>query len=284
MDTTLVTVTLISMAMAASLSVIVWRMLRDERRRSEARVIALTAKARVATPEPRAPIPDARPSNVAPRTAMLEPRPATIGPRSANVGPRFSNFDLPIREAPVAAGVSATGMFAEREVSSPWGGRLAVMAGLGLVVASAILFALTAAGKKNAGPGRAAAAAAAQPAPIAAGLELLSLRDVRQPASLTITGLVQNPRGGAPLSRVTVTAYAFDDKGSFLASGRAPLDITTLAPGDESPFVVSVPVTDTVARYRIGFRSEDGRVIAHIDKRQQAAVAAVQPRVPQANW
>ena len=284
MDTTLVTVTLLSMAMAVSLSVIVWRMLRDERRRSEARVIALTAKARVSTPEPRAPLPEARPSNLAPRTPILESRPANLGPRSANAGPRFSNFDLPIREAPAAASVSATGMFAEREVSSPWGGRLAVMAGLGLVVASAILFALTAAGKKNAGPGGAAAAATAQPAAIAAGLELLSLRDVRQPASLTITGLVQNPRGGAPLSRVTVTAYAFDDKGSFLASGRAPLDITTLAPGDESPFVVSVPVTDTVARYRIGFRSEDGRVIAHIDKRQQAAVAAVQPRGPQANW
>ena len=35
MDTTLVTVTLLSMAMAASLSVIVWRMLRVERERSE---------------------------------------------------------------------------------------------------------------------------------------------------------------------------------------------------------------------------------------------------------
>ena len=43
-------------------------------------------------------------------------------------------------------------------------------------------------------------------------LELLSLRDTRD-ATLTITGLVQNPRGGAALSRVTVTAYAFDDKG-----------------------------------------------------------------------
>ena len=34
MDSTLVTVTLLSMAMAVSLSVIVWRMLRDERQRS----------------------------------------------------------------------------------------------------------------------------------------------------------------------------------------------------------------------------------------------------------
>jgi hypothetical protein len=110
----------------------------------------------------------------------------------------------------------------------------------------------------------------------------LSLRDTRQPldparggsGTLTITGLVQNPRAGTLLSRVTVTAYAFDDKGAFLASGRALIDVTSLAPGDESPFVVSLPVTETVARYRIGFRTEDGRVISHIDKRQQGPVAA----------
>lgn len=261
MDTTLVTVTLLSMGMAASLSVIVWRMLRDERRRSEARVVALTAMA-------------ARPSNPAPRAATPAPRGSTPAPRASHLAPL--DLELEIREAPVPASVSATPMFAEPEVNSPWGRRAAVMAGLGLVVASAILFALTA-NSKSAGTTRAATAAAAQPAAgsVAAGLELLSMRDSRQPGSLVITGLVQNPRGGAPQSRVTVTAYAFDDRGSFLASGRALIDVATLPPGDESPFVVSVPVTDAVARYRIGFRGEDGHVIAHIDKRQQAAVAAL---------
>jgi hypothetical protein len=245
MDTTLVTVTLLSMAMAASLSVIVWRMLRDERRRSDARVIALTAT------------------------------------RTRDQGTRDQGTsDLPLREAPVSARVSTAALFAERKVASPWGPRFAVMAGLGLVVASVILFALTATGKAAATrqAGRTAVTAAAAETgttPGGAGLELLSLRDTRQPGSLTITGLVQNPRGGAPLSRVTVTAYAFDDNGAFLASGRALIDVTALSPGDESPFVVSVPVTETVARYRIGFRGEDGRVIAHIDKRQQASVAAL---------
>ena len=259
MDTTLVTVTLLSMAMAASLSVIVWRMLRVERERSEARVIALSAMARVSNHEPR-------PSNAEPRRSSREPRSA--------------NLDLNIREAPETTSVSSTPMFAEREASSPWGRRLAVMAGLGLVVASVILLALTAT-SRTAGSSRAATSAASSqpdPSPVVAGLELLSLRDSRQPGSLTITGLVQNPHSGAPLSRVTVTAYAFDDKGAFLASGRALIDVTALAPGDESPFVVSVPVTEAVARYRIGFRGEDGRVIAHIDKRPQAAVAALVTR------
>src|SRR5258708_9589752 len=109
MDTTLVTVTLLSMAMAASLSVIVWRMLRDERRRSDARVVALTAMAT---------------------------RPSTAAPRELDA-------DLSIREAPVPT----AGMFAEREVSSPWSHRFAGMAGLGLVLASGVLFSFVANGR-----------------------------------------------------------------------------------------------------------------------------------------
>lgn len=253
MDTTLVSVTLLSMTMAAALSVIVWRMLRGERHRTEARVVALTSMAT---------------------------RPATpFAPRTSRLAPRASDPDLALRESPV----QSAQLFAESEHASPWGRRFAVMAGLGLIVASVILLALTSSGRKaparHAPAANTAATASGQtpgrsdPAR-EAGLELLSLRDSRQPGALTITGLVQNPRGGAPLSRVTVTAYAFDDKGAFLASGRALIDVTALAPGDESPFVVSVPVTETVARYRIGFRDQDGRVIAHIDRRQQSPVAA----------
>jgi hypothetical protein len=256
MDTTLVTVTLLSMGMAAALSVIVWRMLRDERQRSEARVLALTHRA-AQTPA----------QGSAPATRDLGPGTRAEGPGTTR--------DLMLR----GTSPTAEEMFAERETASPWGRRFAVMAGLALVLASGILLALTVRDRTGAQarPATAigAAAVSQQGANTAStiGLELLSLRDSRQPASLTITGLVQNPRGGAPLSRVMVTAYAFDDKGSFLASGRAPIDVAALAPGDESPFVVSVPVTDAVARYRIGFRGEDGRVIAHIDKRQQAPVA-----------
>jgi hypothetical protein len=237
------------MTMAAALSGIVWRMLRNERQRSEARVTVLSALAE-------------RPSKA---TGTLERRPAVI--------------DLPIRQLPVT---TAAPLFAEPAASSPWAQRLAVMAALGLILASAILFALTASNRKAiarsapsvnapAAGGRAAGFSDAQ---AAAGLELLSLRDSREPGALMITGLVRNPRTGVALSRVTVTAYAFDDKGAFLASGRALIDVTSLAPGDESPFVVSVPVTESVARYRIGFRSDDGRVISHIDKRQQQGPVA----------
>ena len=226
MDTTLVTVTLLSMGMAGALSIFVWRMLRDERQRADARVAAL--------------------SGMAARTPA-----------------GGASVDLPIRQsAPVAMG----SMFEERVVESPWGQRFAVMGALALVLASVILFALAAA-NRSATRVSAAENTSATALPARASLELVSLRDTRQQGSLSITGLVRNVDAVASMQRVTVTAYTFDDKGLFLASGKALIDVTSLAPGDESPFVITVPVTGTVARYRIGFRGEDGRVIAHVDKR-----------------
>ncbi|HZB24928.1 MAG TPA: hypothetical protein VE379_02270 [Vicinamibacterales bacterium] len=116
-------------------------------------------------------------------------------------------------------------------------------------------------------------AAAGTQAVDTAPLELLSLRHSAEADRLLITGLVQNPRGGEVRSKVIATAFLFSADGTFLASGRAPLDFATLAPGDESPFVLGVPVNGTVARYRVGFRSEDGRVIAHIDRRAAGTLA-----------
>jgi hypothetical protein len=72
---------------------------------------------------------------------------------------------------------------------------------------------------------------------------------------------------------VAATAFLFGADGTFLASGRAPLDFTILRPGDESGFVISVPVTLPVARYRIGFRGDDGRIIGHVDRRAANSIA-----------
>jgi hypothetical protein len=260
MDTTLVMVTLLSMGMAGALSVIVWRMLRDERQRSDARVASLVALAAA----PVSPVPVVSP------IARQSPPPV----------------DLPIRPAAVARrGAAAPAgrvgdLFVEHvEEESPWRNRFVVMAALGLVIASATLFTLAAKGRVTPRPASHAlpianAQPAAPPAAAQPGLELVSMRDARDGGALTITGMVRNPHTGALLTRVSVTAYAFDANGAFLASGRALLDVTSLTPGDESPFVVSVPVSGAVARYRIGFRGEDGRVIAHVDKRQQGPVAA----------
>ena len=271
MDTSLVIVTLLSLAMAASLSVVVWRLLREERRRSDARVMALTGLAARSEPIARVAPRRAEPARVADPldlplnpSAPLRPAPpaSRLAPPVPNLAPRASRPAPPVSP-----------MFAERQASSPWGHRLLVMAALALAGASVILFALTAetrSATERRVPPRGTASAANVPAP---ALELLSLRDERDGDALTISGTVRNPRGASAMKRITVTAIAFDTRGAYISTGRALLDVTALAPGDESPFVVTLPSAQNVARYRIAFRGEDGAVIAHTDRRQSTPVA-----------
>lgn len=115
----------------------------------------------------------------------------------------------------------------------------------------------------GAGAGNAANAAAAT------ALELMSLRQEMQDGTLTISGLVRNPRGGVPQERLTAVVFFFDGAGGFLSSTRAPLDYRALAPGQESPFQLSAPAPAGVARYRVSFRRDEGAVVPHIDRRQQ---------------
>lgn len=107
----------------------------------------------------------------------------------------------------------------------------------------------------------ATAAAAKSPA-----LELLSMRHEREGDALTVTGLVRNDGTGSA-DRLIAVVFVFDRSGNFLTSGRAPIDFLSLAPGDESPFKVSVPNASNVGRYRVSFRTESG-VVKHTDKRQ----------------
>ena len=100
----------------------------------------------------------------------------------------------------------------------------------------------------------------------AAPLELVSMRHAREGTSLTVSGLVRNPPTGAAATRITAVVFAFDRDGTFVASARAPLDFTTLDPGDESPFVVAIPNVANVGRYRVSFRTDAG-MLRHVDRR-----------------
>ena len=52
-----------------------------------------------------------------------------------------------------------------------------------------------------------------------------------------------------------------------------------------TPFVIAVPVSGTVARYRVGFRAADGSVIAHVDRRADSTAAAQHSQVPRStSW
>lgn len=107
-----------------------------------------------------------------------------------------------------------------------------------------------------------------------APLELVSMRHTRHGSTLTVSGLVRNPRAGEPLDRIAAVVFAFDRSGSFVASGRASLDFTILAPGDESPFVVTVPDVADVGRYRVSFRTETG-ILRHLDRRAASLQVSV---------
>jgi hypothetical protein len=250
MDTLLIAVTVISLIVALGMAYGLARLVREERRRSDARVAALTDMSAESVTVPAA---------AAAHGLLPESRAISAG-------------DVQIR--PTATSRPVVGeLFVDPERPSPWRRRLAIIGSLATITVVTGAVAVS----RSHDPSPAPAATLGAPDAHAAPLELLSLRYAQQADKMTITGLVENPRAGGVLSQVTVTAFLFGADGTFLASGRAPLDFTTLAPGDESPFVVSVPVSGAVARYRVGFRGADGRVIAHVDRRAVGTLAERNP-------
>jgi hypothetical protein len=92
---------------------------------------------------------------------------------------------------------------------------------------------------------------------------------IDETGAFIVTGLVQNPDEGGMLRDVVATVFLFDAQGRYFASSRAKLDISTLNAGEESPFVVKIPKAAAVSRYRVGFRLDNGGVVAHVDRRGQ---------------
>ena len=243
-ETVMIVTTAASLGLAIAMALVLWLLLREERRRSNARAAVLAdmaADTRTDSPDDFA--------------------------DDFRIGERIDEFEVDAHPIGVIHATDPE-LFAPAPTRSPWPQRIAIAAVLAAVLGGITL--ATRVWAPRPGPAVAATApATSQPAL----LELLSLRHTQQADSLTITGLVQNPRAGAPIEKITATAMLFAADGAFIASGRTPLDLTTLRPGDESGFVISVPVAGSVARYRIGFRAEDGRVIGHVDRRDSPSIA-----------
>jgi hypothetical protein len=288
MDTLLVVVAVVALALAALLSVVSWKLLRDSRERSAARVAALESLALAENAEPE-PTWHAAMAGEDDGWDLALRRPAEVEavPERARVEPEFERErapELALQFEPVAAAVRrptperryaavpvSDAMFEAVEERGAPRRRWAVLAAVGVVVAAS---AGTAYGLRasdalahlplpsfGAGTG-----AAAQNEP----LQLLSLRHVVDPSgAFTVTGLVQNPADARQVAGIAAVVYLFDRQGRYFATGRASLDSATLAPGAESPFTVVVPEAAVVGRYRVGFRREDGGVAAHVDRRGQ---------------
>ena len=273
MESVLIVITLVSLCMTIALAAILVRLVRDERRRSDARVAVLREMAEAAVE--RQPTESAQLSAISYQLSAKN-KSADILLSAKNTSadvPRLpDDVDLDYGYDNAASGAE---LFVRPEPSTAWPRRLAVVGILALLVTAVGLAVRSrseqAAATTTVATGATTGSASGQQTAL---LELLSLKQTQDNGALTITGLVQNPRDGAVLSKISATALVFSADGSFLASGRAPLDYTVLRPGDESAFVISVPVNAPVARYRVGFRSEDGRVIGHIDRRTATTMAS----------
>lgn len=220
-----------ALALAITMAVVAWRLLRGDRQRTDARAAML-------------------------RQLAFEPE----VPQEAEPEQRWQDATMP---PPVFATVSRT--------EAPTRSWLAVLvAVLFMALGAGTVYGLygpiaTRVTQSSATP---AAERSARPAD-APPLELLSLSHRLEESDFVVTGLVQNPRDGRPAPPVMAVVYVFNAQGDYFASGKAALEFATLAPGAESPFVVRLPKVSGVNRFRVGFRSVDGAVVAHVDRRGQ---------------
>jgi hypothetical protein len=136
-------------------------------------------------------------------------------------------------------------------------GALAAL-GVGVVVAGLAIWGLR---------GQPAAGTVAAPVP-PAPIELLALQHERAGTTLSVSGKVRNPSTDRHVSDVNVMVSAFDEAGTPVRKVAGPIDVRTLAPGDESPFTVTLSLegTSTIGRYRVSFEAGD-QVVPHVDRR-----------------
>ncbi len=262
MDTLLLGITVVSLVIALIMSVTAWRLMRDEKRRSAARIAALSAASfdsieSAETADTLSLRTSAQPA--------IERRPVEASGRSP-WKPAAVVSEQPPAPAVEPVLSHASGFLGAAAEVHDSGGRqrtLAIAAVALFVVMSGSLMWMMA------GPEGTSAVAVGPNSP----LELVSLSHARQNNKLAVSGLVRNPVSGKPVERLSAVVFLFDRMGTFVTSSRAHVDFLKLGAGDESPFVVAIDAPSTVARYRVSFRTDDG-VVPHIDRRGASPVPA----------
>lgn len=257
MDIILLGITVVSLIVAFIMSVTAMRLSRDEKKRSAARVAALSVDASDASSEP-----------VAVETAVPETSASALTEFHTEQPAKKAPWSPPREEPEPDATVvtHASGFLGANAIERDNGGRQRTLA-----IAAIALFVLLSGGLAwmMSGPRGTTAQAMGPNAP----LELVSLTHQRENSKLAVSGLVRNPDAGRPIERLSAVVFLFDRTGTFVSSSRANVDFLRLGAGDESPFVVSLDAPKTVARYRVSFRTDDG-VVPHIDRRSASPAPA----------
>lgn len=267
MDIILLGITVISLVVALVMSLAAWRLTRDEKRRSAARVAALSVAA--SAPEEASSGGQGRASGEPARAPVEKPR-APWAPAPAAV---VTAIELPLNQPRVEPARTiepsishASGFLGATPEPRDSGGRQRSLA-----FAAVVLFLVMSGGLvwMMSGPEGTNAVAVGPNSP----LELVSLSHARQHDKLAVSGLVRNPVSGKPVERLSAVVFLFDRTGTFVTSSKAHVDFLKLGAGDESPFVVSLDAPATVARYRVSFRTDEG-VVPHIDRRGASVTPA----------
>ena len=299
METMLLIVTLLSLSVAVGTSAFAWRLMRNERLRSEARIAALAADVEPDTASHHA---DAAPtlkgSAYQPgerefatptlRRSAYEPEFAVQPLRASADEPREPEFAVPaLKRSTTESGARAGAEFAVEEKPTAIRdelltvtetrpgrsvGRIAAVVGAGAVaVATLVGVLIVSSGREDARAATAHPAADASSAPktlaTEAPVELVALAHEREPDRLTVRGLVRSP-SATIANHLTAVVQVFDRDGEFLASGRAEVEHSA-APGADRRFIVSIPGGAGAGRYRVSF-TDDQRVVPHVDKRTPA--------------
>ena len=291
MEPLLMLVTIVALILGAAMSMVAWKLLRHQRDHSAARVEALQAMASAEEADD-----DDRFEAAIPAQARVVIDASPVAARAlrapeASAPARFADLDdAPIdRGGPVAPtsepawdAMRANALRAARpapQIAVRFGGvdeprapgrRWIALAGVAALMAAGFGTVYAAyATDLFAAVGRATTASASNtPAAGAEPLQLLSLKHATdESGTFVLTGLVQNPSSGRPLRGVVAVVYLFDQQGRYFAGGKTALDVASIHPGEDSPFVVRVSGAAGVTRYRIGFRMDDGGVVAHVDRR-----------------
>ncbi len=275
MDIILLGITVVSLVVALVMSVAAWRLIRDDKARSAARVAALSVAAgadeRAFAPPIERPVTKA-PWSRSPidSTDFASAKSVSLRAATAPLAPPELPLHQPARIEPVRVSepvvTHASGFLGATEVARDDGGRQKSLA-----FAAAILFCVLAGGLvwMMSGPRGTTSVAVGPNSP----LELVSLTHARRNDKLAVSGLVRNPASAKPIEHLSAVVFLFDRMGTFVMSSRANVDYLKLGAGDESPFVVSLDAPATVTRYRVSFRTDEG-LIPHVDRRSASPAPA----------
>jgi hypothetical protein len=271
MDLLLIGITVVSLGVALMSSLVAWRATKEEKRRAAARVATLASAAEVpfATSQDRRVDPVAEPVHAPSVAAAPWRSPAAPVAESGGLAVFASEADrtVHVRETstpPDGVTLQAGFLGSEgpvQEVTTHQKKLAAAAVVIAVLLGASVVVRMT-----NHAEPTVAAQQASSP------LELLSLRHEREGVNLSVAGLVRNPASAPVIERLSAVVFLFDQQGQFVTSAKAPIDFLKLTAGDESPFVVKVAAPQSVARYRVSFRTDDG-TLPHVDRRADAPAA-----------